>query len=242
MIWESITIDNLILVYVVGLFALIIISLYALIQSKANKLYTFILIPLALIITSMTWQGIKMLQGMPVYGLPIDEKIEVLYVQNDEPWIYVLLNSIETQRGPVFYKIDWTVENEKKMKKLQEAVGSSRAQGEFKKPTNYGEDSKSLYFLPMTDQSEHEGKNQDDERSVTFSTSTTTGSGPTTTIRRQMNFQPQRKQNMETEEDSNGISFTRTPENDTRGWSTLLTFPEKEVRKPITVLLNKGEY
>jgi hypothetical protein len=71
----------------------------------------------------------------------------------------------------------------------------------------------------MTDQSEHEGKNQDDERSVTFSTSTTTGSGPTTTIRRQMNFQPQRKQNMET-----------------------LTFPEKEVRKPITVLLNKGEY
>ena len=57
-----------------------------------------------------------------------------------------------------------------------------------------------------------------------------------------MNFQPQRKQNMETEEDSNGISFTRTPENDTRGWSTLLTFPEKEVRKSITVLLNKGEY
>ncbi len=47
---------------------------------------------------------------------------------------------------------------------------------------------------------------------------------------------------METEEDSNGISFTRTPENDTRGWSTLLTFPEKEVRKSITVLLNKGEY
>jgi len=113
---SSLTIDTLILIYVLGLFALIIICLYALIQSKANKLYTFIIIPLALIMASMTWQGIKLLQGMPVYGLPMDEKIEVLYVQDDEPWIYVLL---KTKKGPVFYKIDWTEENKKKMKELQ---------------------------------------------------------------------------------------------------------------------------
>ena len=67
MFWTEFTVDTLILLYVLGLFALILVCLYALIQSKANKLYTFIIIPLALIMASMTWQGIKVLQGMPVY-------------------------------------------------------------------------------------------------------------------------------------------------------------------------------
>ena len=76
MFWNAMTVDTMITVYVVGLFVLILVCLYALIQSKANKLYTFIIIPLALIMASMTWQGIKLLQGMPVYGLPVDEKID----------------------------------------------------------------------------------------------------------------------------------------------------------------------
>jgi len=163
---STFTIDTLILIYVLGLFVLILICLYALIQSKANKLYTFIIIPLALLMASMTWQGIKLLQGMPVYGLPIDEKIEVLYVQDAEPWIFVLL---KTKKGPVFYKIDWTDENKKKMKDLQKMIGSSFAQGKFKKPRNFGEDSKSYYFTPMENMSEPESK--DGEDSVTFSTS-----------------------------------------------------------------------
>ena len=123
------TIDTLILVYVAGLFSLILICLYALIQSKANKLYTFIIIPLALVMASMTWQGIKLLQGMPVYGLP-ETEVEVMWVNDNKPWIFVVLKK---EGQPVLYKIDWSEENKKKMKELQRNIGSSLAQGKFEK-------------------------------------------------------------------------------------------------------------
>ena len=80
MLINGVTIDMMIQFYIVGLFTLILVCLYALIQSKANKLYTFIIIPLALIIASMTWQGIKLLQGMPVYGLPMQQQVQVMFV------------------------------------------------------------------------------------------------------------------------------------------------------------------
>ena len=129
MFWNEVTVNTMIMVYVVGLFALIIVCLYALIQSKANKLYTFIIIPLALIMASMTWQGIKLLQGMPVYGLPEQEEVEVMWVNDNKPWIYVVLKK---EGVPVLYKIDWSEENKKKMKELQKKIGSSLAQGKFK--------------------------------------------------------------------------------------------------------------
>lgn len=150
MFWNEITVNMMILVYIAGLFALILICMYALIQSKANKLYTFIIIPLALLMASMTWQGIKLLQGMPVYGLPVDEKVEVLYVQDNKPWIFVLLKE---ENGPVLYKIDWTEENKKKMKELQGTIGSSLAQGKFMLKGNKGE-SQSIHFNSMEDMTE----------------------------------------------------------------------------------------
>jgi hypothetical protein len=161
MFWNEITVDMMILVYIAGLFALILICMYALIQSKANSLYTFIIIPLALLMASMTWQGIKLLQGMPVYGLPVDEKVEILYVQDNKPWIFVLLKE---ENGPVLYKIDWSEENKKKMKELQSKIGSSFAQGKFKIKGNKGE-SKSLHFNSMEDMTEPDYKDgQEDER------------------------------------------------------------------------------
>jgi len=154
MFWTEFTVDTLILLYVLGLFALIIICLYALIQSKANKLYTFIIIPLALIMASMTWQGIKVLQGMPVYGLP-EKEVEVMWVNDNKPWIYVILKK---DGVPVLYKIDWTEENKKKMKELQKMIGSSMAQGKFSETeTNNGE-SNSYVFTPMMDLGEPEEK------------------------------------------------------------------------------------
>ena len=161
MFWNEITVNMMILVYIAGLFALILICMYALIQSKANSLYTFIIIPLALLMASMTWQGIKLLQGMPVYGLPVDEKVEILYVQDNKPWIFVLLKE---ENGPVLYKIDWSEENKKKMKKLQKKIGSSLAQGKFELKGNKGE-SESLHFNPMEDMTEPDYKDgQEDER------------------------------------------------------------------------------
>ena len=170
MLWNDLTTDMLIMVYIAGLFVLILVCMYALIQSKANKLYTFIIIPLALLMASMTWQGIKMLQGMPIYGLPWEEKIEVLYVQDTKPWIFVL---VKEEDGPKLYKIDWTEENKKKMKEIQKQIGSSNAQGQFKLKGNKGE-SQSLFFLPMGDASEPDEKGRQDE-GVTF---TTTRSAP----------------------------------------------------------------
>ena len=155
--FNEMTVDTMIMVYIVGLFALILICLYALIQSKANKLYTFIIIPLALIMASMTWQGIKLLQGMPVYGLPMNEKIEVLYVEDNKPWIFVLLRE---EHGPVLYKIDWTEENKKKMQELKRRIGSSFAQGKFKKEGNNGETSGSFIFTPMENMTEPESKDE----------------------------------------------------------------------------------
>ena len=115
MFWNEMTVNTLIMVYILGLFILILVCLYALIQSKANKLYTFIIIPLALIMASMTWQGIKLLQGMPVYGLPEKEEVEVMWVNDNKPWIYIVLKK---DGAPVLYKIDWSEENKKKMKEL----------------------------------------------------------------------------------------------------------------------------
>jgi len=154
MFWTEFTVDTLILLYVLGLFALILVCLYALIQSKANKLYTFIIIPLALIMASMTWQGIKVLQGMPVYGLP-EKEVEVMWVNDNKPWIYVVL---KRDGVPVLHKIDWTEENKKKMKELQKMVGSSLAQGKFEETESNNGESNSYVFTPMMDLSEPEEK------------------------------------------------------------------------------------
>ena len=157
MFWTEFTVDTLILLYVLGLFALILVCLYALIQSKANKLYTFIIIPLALIMASMTWQGIKVLQGMPVYGLP-EKEVEVMWVNDNKPWIYVILKK---DGVPVLYKIDWTEENKKKIKELQKMIGSSMAQGKFEETKSNSGESNSYVFTPMMDLTEPEEKRQD---------------------------------------------------------------------------------
>lgn len=218
MFWNEITVDTMIMVYVVGLFALIIVCLYALIQSKANKLYTFIIIPLALIMASMTWQGIKLLQGMPVYGLPMNEKIEVLYVEDNKPWIFVLLRE---EHGPVLYKIDWTEENKKKMQELKRRIGSSFAQGKFKKKGNKGETSGSFIFTPMENMSEPESKDPEENSGVTFSHQSPTATYPAD--------RPQLG--------GSGVSYVPTEENNDDDFMRII-----EERQDIRELLKDGEY
>ena len=226
MLWNDITIDTMILLYVVGLFTLILVCLYALIQSKANKLYTFTIIPLALIIASMTWQGIKLLQGMPVYGLPMETQVQVMFVHDSKPWIYVLLNS---ENGPKFYKIDWTEENKKKMKDLQKKIGSSSGDGKFKEG-NPGE-SKSFFFTPMMNMGEFQGKEPEESRNseVTFENNVITGSGPGDATN------PDRPS---LEVDNDETSFTRG-DGVTIPWSTQLLFPEH--KETFIGPLNTGE-
>ena len=228
MLINGVTIDMMIQFYIVGLFTLILVCLYALIQSKANKLYTFIIIPLALIIASMTWQGIKLLQGMPVYGLPMQQQVQVMFVHDSKPWIYVLLNS---ENGPKFYKIDWTEENKKKMKDLQKKIGSSDGDGEFKEG-NPGE-SDSFFFTPMMNMGEFQGKEPEESRNseVTFENNVITGSGPGNTTNPD---RPSLEHEHESEEDGiiRGDSITIP-------WSTQLLFPEH--KETFIGPLNRGE-
>jgi len=227
MLINGVTIDLMIQLYIVGLFALILICLYALIQSKANKLYTFIIIPLALLIASMTWQGIKMLQGMPVYGLPMETQVQVMFVHDSKPWIYVLLNS---ENGPKFYKIDWSEENKKKMKDLQKQIGSGSADGKFKEG-NPGE-SKSFFFTPMMDMGGFQRKEPEESRDseVTYENNVTTGNGPGYPTN------PDRP-SLEVDNDEE-TSFTRG-DGVTIPWSTQLLFPEH--KETFIGPLNEGE-
>ena len=220
MFWNEITVDTMIMVYVVGLFALIIVCLYALIQSKANKLYTFIIIPLALIMASMTWQGIKLLQGMPVYGLPMNEKIEVLYVEDNKPWIFVLLRE---EHGPVLYKIDWTEENKKKMQELKRLIGSSFSQGKFEKEGNKGETAGSFIFTPMENMTEPDNKDaySEDNGGVTFSTSSNTPTYPAD--------RPQLS--------GDGVTYIGSEEDNNNDFRRIL-----EERRQVRELLENGDY
>ena len=210
MFWNEMTVNTLIMVYILGLFILILVCLYALIQSKANKLYTFIIIPLALIMASMTWQGIKLLQGMPVYGLPENQEVEVMWVNDNKPWIYAVL---KIDKEPVLFKIDWSEENKKKMKELEQAIGSSLAQGKFKIKRNKGE-SESYHFTPMQDLSEPEEKRRDD--GVTFQPAETNNSsvldyvGEETRIERPGDFRPSLR-TIVTVVDGDPVIFERSP-------------------------------
>lgn len=234
MLWNDITIDMMIMVYITGLFTLILVCLYALIQSKANKLYTFTIIPLALIIASMTWQGIKLLQGMPVYGLPMEKQVQVMFVHDSKPWIYVLLNS---ENGPKFYKIDWNEENKKKMKDLQKKIGSSEGDGKFKEDKGNPGESDSFFFTSMMNMSDPEAKDPEESRDlgVTFSTVTVGGSGPTATTSDEAN-RPSLEHEHEPEEDGiiRGDSITIP-------WSTQILFTEHKKTEKFIGPLNEGK-
>ena len=196
---NDLTIDMMIMLYVIGLFVLILVCLYALIQSKANKLYTFIIIPLALVMASMTWQAITALQGLPIYGLPDEKKIEVMFVHDSKPWIFVLLNSADA--GPMFYKIDWSKDNSKKMQDLKNRIGTTGATGKFKKG-NKGE-SKSFKFTPMDNLSSYQPKDGEEDSGVVYSTTPRVNVAPDGTV-------PRLEHTEEPVEDS--VVYTRTRE------------------------------
>ena len=131
---DTMNVDTMIMMYVTGLFLLVLICVYALIQSKANRLYTFIIIPVALVMSLYSWQAITALQGLPIYGLPYDKEIQIIYTYDDKPWIYALL--AQPNNSPKLYKIDWTKANLQKMKELTGVDGKSQPQGKFLKGLN----------------------------------------------------------------------------------------------------------
>ena len=157
-----------------------------------------------------------------------------MFVHDSKPWIYALLNS---EDGPKFYKIEWNEENKEKMKQLQQSIGTGFAEGEFKEG-NTGE-SDSFFFTPMMNMSEPDRKDPDEEdrtpvsidsSGVSYTSQSPSGGGPGSTSTRGYEH--------EYEDD---VIYTRNPEIEHEGWSTLLLFTEQEVREPFIGPLNKGE-
>tara|TARA_B110000503_G_scaffold140264_1_gene230644 strand:+ start:3750 stop:4115 length:366 start_codon:yes stop_codon:yes gene_type:complete len=81
-----------------------------------------------------SWQAITALQGLPIYGLPYNKEVQVLYTYDEKPWIYALLS--EPTKGPKLYKIDWTKANLQKVKELSGPDGKRQPQGKFVKGLN----------------------------------------------------------------------------------------------------------
>lgn len=104
--------------YIIGLFILAGVSMYALIQSKTNRWIVFILIPIILCMSLYTWQAITFLQGKPVAGLPEDKEVEIIYISVRKPDIYLLMKHIDQQQ-PTYYFVPWTKENAKKLQQLR---------------------------------------------------------------------------------------------------------------------------
>jgi hypothetical protein len=158
----------------------------------------------------------------------MQQQVQVMFVHDSKPWIYVLLNS---ENGPKFYKIDWTEENKKKMKDLQKKIGSSDGDGEFKEG-NPGE-SDSFFFTPMMNMGEFQGKEPEESRNsgVTFENNVITGSGPGNTTNPD---RPSLEHEHESEEDGiiRGDSITIP-------WSTLFSVPEH--KETFIGPLNEGE-
>lgn len=146
--------------YVLGLFILGCVSVYALIQSRTNRTLVFFLIPLILSMTLYTWQAVTMLQGKPIMGLPQDQDMEIIYITVRKPEILFLVHHSEEEQA-TFYAIPWTRENAKKaakMRKLQELGLVLRGKFTQKRKGNNSE-SNSLEWEQVKDYSVNNPKN-----------------------------------------------------------------------------------
>lgn len=125
-------IEHIIQIYIVGLFILAVVSVYSLIMSRQNRLATFIMTPMILVMSLFTWQAVTLLQGTPILGLPFNEEVEVIYIRRQKPDILLLIKN-ENELVPHYYSIPWTEENSKKFAEMeQEAQSGMLMEGEFK--------------------------------------------------------------------------------------------------------------
>ena len=132
----------MITMYVIGLFLLALISVYALIQSKTNRLITFVLIPIALVISLYSWQVVKALQGTPIIGLPMNVESRVIYIHNEKPNILFLVQEkSQEHQMPRYYSIPWTEKNAEEAEKMKrQSQRGTPVDGQFKARDGGGDD------------------------------------------------------------------------------------------------------
>lgn len=150
----------MITIYITGLFIIALVSVYSLIQSKANRWLVFFMIPLILVMSLYTWRAITILQGTPLDGLPYKETISIVHIDKRKPTITLLLKH-KGDALPKYYAIPWTRENNDAVSKLQSrAKKGLDVEGKFSKPEkNSVSESLSFFFEATPDFSNTNPKN-----------------------------------------------------------------------------------
>ena len=111
-------VNNMIFMSAGLLFAMAVLTVYAMIQLGKNNVITFFLIPLAL-------------QGTPVAGIPKGE-VAVIWAEVQKPHIYFLVRHSGEETRPVYHSIPYTEDNAKKMNELAKKAARGQPQeGEF---------------------------------------------------------------------------------------------------------------
>ena len=124
-------VNNMIFMSAGLLFAMAVLTVYAMIQLGKNNVITFFLIPLALVSSIFTAYTIFALQGTPVAGIPKGE-VAVLWAEVQKPHIYFLVRHSGEETRPVYHSIPYTEDNAKKMNELAKKAARGQPQeGEF---------------------------------------------------------------------------------------------------------------
>jgi|TARA_B100001105_G_scaffold251384_1_gene241062 hypothetical protein len=127
----NILIENMIYGSIGLLFALAVLTVYALIQLGKNNVLTFFLIPLALVASIYTGYTLFALQGTPINDLPEGE-VQVLWVEVQKPKIYFLVRHLG-KTEPTYYTIPYSDDNAKEMDRMLKAMQRGiKMEGEFK--------------------------------------------------------------------------------------------------------------
>jgi hypothetical protein len=135
-------VNNMIFMSAGLLFAMAVLTVYAMIQLGKNNVITFFLIPLALVSSIFTAYTIFALQGTPVPGIPKGE-VAVIWAEVQKPNIYFLVRHQGEETRPVYHSIPYTEDNAKKMNELAKQAARGQAQkGEFTNVVKKGDMSK----------------------------------------------------------------------------------------------------
>lgn len=153
---------NMIYMYILGLFLLAGVSIWALIASRVNRWLVFVIVPLLLSMTLFTWQAITTLQGTPIIGITKEENVRVMWIHNEKPVILYIIKH-PGKDTPRYYMIPWTEDNSRQAREQMEKVEKGiPVEGKFEKNPNnaYTGRSGDIIFEPVERFTRDDLKNQ----------------------------------------------------------------------------------
>ena len=108
---------------IISIFFLAAFSLYVLIYNGKKDLTTFILVPLILIVGTISGYSLQLLKGTPIYQIPVGE-VQIVSMHIEKPTIWVLVKG-EGDSTPKFYGMPYTKETAENLQSIQAQNQSS---------------------------------------------------------------------------------------------------------------------